>query len=136
MKAYEHEESPWDDMFKGTKTYKEVLERVQTLSSGLEASFQPFKSIDGVVCPKYYKEKQSPSPRSKKMFPQDSNRKHRRRAIPKKSHRIWKGPHKTKRPYRQNNKRPKQRGGPGDLPSPVSLPPLHHLVLMSICLRE
>jgi hypothetical protein len=26
MKAYEHEESPWDDMFKGTKTYKEVLE--------------------------------------------------------------------------------------------------------------
>ena len=28
MKAYEHEDSPWDDMFKGTKTYKEVLERV------------------------------------------------------------------------------------------------------------
>ena len=26
MNACEHEESPWDDMFKGTKTYKEVLE--------------------------------------------------------------------------------------------------------------
>jgi hypothetical protein len=26
MKAYEHEESPWDDMFKRTKNYKEVLE--------------------------------------------------------------------------------------------------------------
>ena len=26
IKAYEHEESPWDDMLKGTKTYKEVLE--------------------------------------------------------------------------------------------------------------
>jgi hypothetical protein len=25
MKEYEHEESPWDDIFKGTKTYKEVL---------------------------------------------------------------------------------------------------------------
>jgi hypothetical protein len=26
MNAYEHEDSPWDDMFKGTKTYKEMLE--------------------------------------------------------------------------------------------------------------
>jgi hypothetical protein len=26
MKSYEHEESPWKDMFKWTKTYKEVLE--------------------------------------------------------------------------------------------------------------
>ena len=42
MKEYEHEESPWDHMFKGTKTYKEVLERVQTLSSDLQASFQTF----------------------------------------------------------------------------------------------
>ena len=39
MKAYEHDESPWDDMFKGTRTYEEVLERVQTLPSGLQASF-------------------------------------------------------------------------------------------------
>jgi hypothetical protein len=43
MKAYEHEESPWDEMFKGTKTYEEVLERVQTLSSDLQASFQTFQ---------------------------------------------------------------------------------------------
>jgi hypothetical protein len=28
MKAYEHEKSPCDDMFKGTRTYEEVLERV------------------------------------------------------------------------------------------------------------
>jgi hypothetical protein len=28
MKAYEHEKSPCDELFKGTKTYEEVLERV------------------------------------------------------------------------------------------------------------
>jgi hypothetical protein len=43
MKAYEHEKSPCDDLFKGTKTYEEVLERVQTLSSDLQASFQTFQ---------------------------------------------------------------------------------------------
>jgi hypothetical protein len=43
MKAYEHEESPWDDVFKGTKSYKEVLERVQTLSSDLQVSFRTFQ---------------------------------------------------------------------------------------------
>jgi hypothetical protein len=42
MKAYEHEESPWDDVFKGTKSYKEVLERVQTMLSDLQVSFQTF----------------------------------------------------------------------------------------------
>jgi hypothetical protein len=42
MKAYEHEKSPCDDFFKGTKTYEEVLERAQTLSPDLQASFQTF----------------------------------------------------------------------------------------------
>jgi hypothetical protein len=42
MKAYEHEKSPCDDLFKGTKTHEEVLERVQTLPSELKASFQTF----------------------------------------------------------------------------------------------
>jgi hypothetical protein len=43
MKAYEHEKSPCDDVFKGTRTYEEVLERVQKLSSDLQASFQTFQ---------------------------------------------------------------------------------------------
>jgi hypothetical protein len=42
MKAYEHEKSPCDDLFKGTKTYEEVLEIVQTLPSDLQDSFQTF----------------------------------------------------------------------------------------------
>jgi hypothetical protein len=43
MKAYEHGESPCDDLFKGTKTCEEVLQRVQALSSGLQISFQTFQ---------------------------------------------------------------------------------------------
>jgi hypothetical protein len=43
MKAYEHEKSPCDDMFKETRTYEEVLERVRMLSSDLQASFQTFQ---------------------------------------------------------------------------------------------
>jgi hypothetical protein len=39
MKAHEHEKSPCDNLFKGTRTYEEVLERVQTLSYELQASF-------------------------------------------------------------------------------------------------
>ena len=42
MKAYEHEKSLCDDIFKGTRTYEEVLERVRILSSDLQASFQTF----------------------------------------------------------------------------------------------
>jgi hypothetical protein len=44
MKAYEHVKSPFDDMFKGTRTYEEVLERVQTMSSDLQASFYTFQN--------------------------------------------------------------------------------------------
>jgi hypothetical protein len=43
MKAYEHEKSPCDDLFKGTKTYEEVLERVQTLPTDLQANFHTFQ---------------------------------------------------------------------------------------------
>jgi hypothetical protein len=43
MKAYEHEESPRDDIFKGAKTYEEVLGRVQTLPSYLQTSFLTFQ---------------------------------------------------------------------------------------------
>jgi hypothetical protein len=43
MKAYENEESPCDDLFKGTKTYEEVLQRVQALFSNLQIIFQTFQ---------------------------------------------------------------------------------------------
>jgi hypothetical protein len=43
MKAFEHEESPHDDIFKGVKTYKEVLDRAQTLSSNLETKLLTFQ---------------------------------------------------------------------------------------------
>jgi hypothetical protein len=43
MKAYEHEKFPCDEMFKGIRIYEEVLERVQTLPSDLQASFHTFQ---------------------------------------------------------------------------------------------
>jgi hypothetical protein len=51
MKAYEHEESPWDDMFKRTKSYKDVLERVQTMLSDLQVIFQTFQKHQWRVLP-------------------------------------------------------------------------------------
>jgi hypothetical protein len=43
MKAFEHEESPHDDIFKGVKTYEVVLDRVQTLPSDLQTNFLTFQ---------------------------------------------------------------------------------------------
>jgi hypothetical protein len=43
MKSYEHEKSPCDDMFKGARTYEEVLDRGQTLSPDLQTSFLIFQ---------------------------------------------------------------------------------------------
>jgi hypothetical protein len=43
MKAYEHEKSPCDDMFKGARTYEEVLDKVQTLSPDLQTNFLTFQ---------------------------------------------------------------------------------------------
>jgi len=33
MKKYFHEDSPFDDIFKGAKSYDEVLSKIQTLSN-------------------------------------------------------------------------------------------------------
>jgi hypothetical protein len=43
MKAYEHEESPRNDIFKGEKAYEEVIDRVHTLPSDLQTIFLTFK---------------------------------------------------------------------------------------------
>jgi hypothetical protein len=44
LKAYEHEKSIYDDMFKDVKSYEEVLNKVQALSSNLQAGFKSFQS--------------------------------------------------------------------------------------------
>jgi len=43
LKMYEHESSPCDDMFKGAKTYEEILDRSHALSPNLQASFMTFQ---------------------------------------------------------------------------------------------
>jgi hypothetical protein len=43
MKMYEHEASPHDDIFKGARTYEEILGIVQALSPDLQTSFLTFQ---------------------------------------------------------------------------------------------
>ena len=43
MKVFEHEESPGNDIFKGVKTYEEVLGKVQTLSSDFQTNLLAFQ---------------------------------------------------------------------------------------------
>jgi hypothetical protein len=43
MKTYEHEYSPYGDIFKGTRVYEEALDRVQELPPDLQAIFFTFQ---------------------------------------------------------------------------------------------
>jgi hypothetical protein len=43
MKTYEHEDSPYDDIFKGIRAYEEILDKFQALSPDLQASFLAFQ---------------------------------------------------------------------------------------------
>jgi hypothetical protein len=53
MKAYEHEESVYDDIFKEVKTYEEVLNRVQALSPDLQTGFMSFQIHRRSCLPKF-----------------------------------------------------------------------------------
>jgi hypothetical protein len=66
MKAFEHEESPRNDIFKGVKTYEEVLDRVQVLSSDLQTSLLTFQRHGRSGLPKVLQgETTSPSKQEK-----------------------------------------------------------------------
>jgi hypothetical protein len=43
MKKYFHEDSPFDDIFRGEKSYDEVLSRIQTLSDKEQSDFLNFQ---------------------------------------------------------------------------------------------
>jgi hypothetical protein len=43
MKIYMHEDSPYDDVFKGVRSYEEVQDKVQTLPPDQQASFLTFQ---------------------------------------------------------------------------------------------
>ena len=44
MKIYMHEDSPYDDVFKGVRSYEEVQDIVQTSPPDQQASFLTFQS--------------------------------------------------------------------------------------------
>jgi hypothetical protein len=52
MKAYEHEKSVYDDIFKEVKAYEEVLKRVWALSPDLQTGFMSFQSHRRSCLPK------------------------------------------------------------------------------------
>ena len=43
MKIYMHEDSPYDDIFRGIRSYEEVQDRVQMLSPNQQANFFTFQ---------------------------------------------------------------------------------------------
>jgi hypothetical protein len=52
MKAYEHEKSIYDDIFKEVKSYEEVLNKVRALSPDLHTGFMSFQSHRRSCLPK------------------------------------------------------------------------------------
>jgi hypothetical protein len=52
LKAYEHETSVYDDIFKEVKTYEEVLNRVQAMSPDSQVGFMSFQSHRRSCLPK------------------------------------------------------------------------------------
>jgi hypothetical protein len=92
---------------KGPNLIKKCWKEYRQCCPTCKSAFGPFRSIDGVFCPKYFKGKKLPSPRSKKAFHQVSSkkafhqvsiRKHKRREITKRPYRMRKGLHQAKRP--------------------------------------
>jgi hypothetical protein len=56
MKKYFHEDSPFDEVFKGVRSYNEVISRFQNLPDKEQSSFLISKSTGGVVYPRFYKQ--------------------------------------------------------------------------------
>jgi hypothetical protein len=57
LKKYEHEESPQDEVFRGVRSYQEVLSRVRALSPDKMVDFYNFQKHRRSSLPKYYKGK-------------------------------------------------------------------------------
>jgi hypothetical protein len=69
MKTYEHEDSPYDDIFKGIRAYEEVLDRVQALPLNIQAIFFAFQKHRQSGCPKILHEEMITSPSEQASIP-------------------------------------------------------------------
>jgi hypothetical protein len=70
LKAYEHEKSPCDDMFRGVINYDEVLARFQSLSPDLQNNFLNFQKHRRSGLPKVLLGEVTTQPPEKKAYPQ------------------------------------------------------------------
>jgi hypothetical protein len=71
LKAYEHEDSFYDDMFRNAKSYEEVQERVQTLSPDAQVGFVTFQRNRRQCLPKVLRGEASTSGPESETFPPD-----------------------------------------------------------------
>jgi hypothetical protein len=69
LKAYEHEESFFDDVFKNTESYNEVLNRVQTLSPDAQVGFASFQRNRRQCLPKILQGEMSTSGHESETIP-------------------------------------------------------------------
>jgi hypothetical protein len=56
MKRYVHENSPYDEIFRGVRSYEEVQDRFQTLPPDQQVVSSVSKGTGETVCQRYYKE--------------------------------------------------------------------------------
>jgi hypothetical protein len=56
LKIYEHEDSPHDEIFRGVRSYSEVLSRIQALPPGIWLISINFRSTEEVASLKFYRE--------------------------------------------------------------------------------
>jgi hypothetical protein len=131
LKAYEHEQSPCDDMFRGVISYDEVLARFQNLSPNLQNDFLNFQKHRRSGLPEVLLGEASTQPLEKENFPLGFEKEGQSRKSP-----TGYGKAPTKQRGLIDKKIiDRSREEVWDLSSLVSLLPLHHLVLMSIRLR-
>jgi hypothetical protein len=64
MKRYIHEESPYDDVFRGARSYEEVQNRFQTLPPDQQAGFLSFQKHRRNNLPKILQGESRPIPSS------------------------------------------------------------------------
>jgi hypothetical protein len=69
LKAYEHEVSVYDDVFRNTKSYEEVQSRVQTLSPDAQVGFASFQRNRRQCLPKILQGEMSASAQEQEIMP-------------------------------------------------------------------
>jgi hypothetical protein len=136
MKAFEHEESPRDDIFKGVKTYEEVLDRVQALSSDFQTSLLTFQRHRRSGLPKVLQGKATTSPPEQENIPPGFRQKAKNKVDTKENPQEVEGSSQNKEVPQTKNLGEETEKGSETPPESSQSPPLHHLLFILILPRQ